>query len=241
MSLHDLLKQPGIWRGRDHGFHHAHGAAPSGLPTGHAALDTRLPGGGWPRGALTEILHGYPGQGELRLLTPALSQLTQRQHHIALIAPPWHPYAPGFVAAGIDLDHMLVIVPERAEDRLWALEQTLRGGHCRAVLAWPDRNIPDKALRRLQLAAETGNASGFLFRHENTRRQHSPAALRLLLRPPHGVEIIKCRGKHIAGTIALQPGSNNKKQVGLAQRNPTKPPKTNTQTRSNTPPPRNHP
>ena len=50
-SLDLVLQHPGIWRGDR--------LAQTGedtLPTGFAELDEQLPGGGWPRGALTEIL-----------------------------------------------------------------------------------------------------------------------------------------------------------------------------------------
>ena len=42
-------------------------SAPSGVPTGHAALDALLPLGGWPRNALTEVLLPADGVGELAL------------------------------------------------------------------------------------------------------------------------------------------------------------------------------
>lgn len=42
------------------------------LPTGFAALDAELPGGGWPAGALIELLADRPGVGELSLLLPLL-------------------------------------------------------------------------------------------------------------------------------------------------------------------------
>ncbi|MDI7065596.1 hypothetical protein QMO17_30595, partial [Klebsiella pneumoniae] len=38
---------------------------------GHTVLGAELPGGGWPAGALTELLTPQPGCGELRLLQPA--------------------------------------------------------------------------------------------------------------------------------------------------------------------------
>lgn len=41
--------------------------------TGFAALDGVLPGGGWPAGALTELLLPHPGVGEWRLLAPVLA------------------------------------------------------------------------------------------------------------------------------------------------------------------------
>src|SRR5271154_5486126 len=54
-SVQELLKHPGIWRRSS--------AAPlvRALPTGLAQLDALLPGGGWPCGALTEILFEYDG------------------------------------------------------------------------------------------------------------------------------------------------------------------------------------
>src|ERR1700712_3785631 len=50
-ALAEVLRHPGVWR-------RSAPMAPSGdvLPTGNAELDAQLPGGGWPRGALTEIL-----------------------------------------------------------------------------------------------------------------------------------------------------------------------------------------
>ena len=48
------------------------------LPTGFAALDERLPGGGWPRSGLIEILVSRFGVGELTLLLPVLAALTRR-------------------------------------------------------------------------------------------------------------------------------------------------------------------
>jgi hypothetical protein len=38
----------------------------AGLPTGYDALSAELPGGGWPAGAVTELLLGQDGAGELR-------------------------------------------------------------------------------------------------------------------------------------------------------------------------------
>ena len=50
-SLDLLLQHPGIWRGD-----RLAQAGVDALPTGFAELDKQLPGGGWPRGALTEIV-----------------------------------------------------------------------------------------------------------------------------------------------------------------------------------------
>ena len=46
------------------------------LATGFTQLDAELPGGGWPRGQLTELLPEQTGIGELGLLLPSLATLT---------------------------------------------------------------------------------------------------------------------------------------------------------------------
>ena len=47
------------------------------LPTGHAALNAWLPGGGWPLDGLVEVLQARPGQHVWQLLLPALAQAGQ--------------------------------------------------------------------------------------------------------------------------------------------------------------------
>ena len=206
MSLQQLIQHGRVWRGRDNGIHQPVDTG-LGLASGHDALDDALPLGGWPRAALTEILHAYSGQGELQLLLPALSRLSNDERYIVLIDPPWIPYAPALSAAGIDLRFVISIGASHSQqtssladcDRDWALEQSLRASQCGAVLAWPRQELDNKTLRRLQLAAEAGDSCAFLFRDPRFRNQHSPAALRLQLYPQnHGLqlEIIKCRGRN---------------------------------------------
>ena len=201
-NLQQLMQHGRLWRGQDHAIHQPVDAG-LGLASGHDALDRALPFGGWPRGALTEILHPWPGQGELRLLMPALARLSREQHYVVLIDPPWIPYAPALSHAGAQLRYFLSIDSAADDDRLWALEQALRAGQCGAVLSWPQQDLNNKALRRLQLAAEAGDSCGFLLRHPRFRAQHSPAALRLQLhpgKPQTQLEIIKCRGRAASTT-----------------------------------------
>jgi len=197
MSLDPLLQRADLWRG---------GQIPpvaDGVPTGFADLDALFPGGGWPRGALTEILLPRDGIGALRLVMPALARLSRENRWLAWVAPPHIPYAPALAAAGVDLSRVLLIHPRAASDGLWAVEQTLRSGTCGAVLAWPA--VGDtRALRRLQLAAEAGRCWGLLFRPEHLVRQSSPAALRLRLVPQErgvAVHVIKRRGGWAAGPV----------------------------------------
>lgn len=199
-ALADVLRHPGIWR-RGTSTAIAADTQASGL----AELDALLPGGGWPRGALSEILIEQDGIGECSLVLPALAALTQARKRVALIAPPYIPYAPALVAAGIDLTQ-LVHIDANTADTHWTAEQCLRAGCCGAVLNWLP-NADYRQLRRLQLAAETGAAIGFVFRPLSAASQSSPAALRLQVTPSENgprIEILKCRGRLGGSTQAIR-------------------------------------
>lgn len=185
--LTHLLQNNLVWPGA------AHAAPVEGIDTGFPALNAAL-GGGWPKGALTEILYSQIGVGELQLLMPALAALSQRQW-IAWIGAPYIPYAPGLVQAGINLAQCFFVRAE-THNRAWTLEQALRSGVCGAGLAWPAELTP-KSLRRLQLAAEEGGASGFLFRPRSVEQETTTAALRIALErrgDDLAVHVLKRRG-----------------------------------------------
>ncbi len=204
MSLAEVLQRADIWRGGTHA-HEGHVAVPSG----HAPLDQQLPGGGWPLGALTELLFDHPGMGELQLLMPAQARLTQAGRWLVWVTPPYLPYAPALAAAGVELSRFLYIDDHAPKAALWAMEQALRSGACGAVLGWLTNPDP-RALRRLQLAAEAGGAMGVLFRPPQAARQASPAALRVQLTPAHNgltLRILKRRGGWASQPIHWEPGT----------------------------------
>lgn len=199
-TLESVLQHPGIWRGNERAQ-----TAEAALPTGFAALDAVLPGGGWPRGALTELLIRRQGIGELRLLTPALARLSEADGWLAWVAPPYVPYAAALAAAGIDLKRLLVAKPATPDDAWWTAEQALRSGACGALLAWL-RAADERRMRRLQLAAETGHAWGVLFRHARAAETRSPATLRLLLEPASeglAVHVLKRRGGPVSQPVVV--------------------------------------
>ena len=201
MTLDKLFQRRDIWRGG-----RVSPSTSDRLSTGFLPLDAVLPGGGWPQGALTEILPMREGIGELRLVIPALMRLSRSNRWIAWIAPPRMPYAPALATVGIDLSRVLLVRPTTKADTLWATEQALRYGKCGAVLAWP-RQVNYRTLRRLQLAAEAGQAWGFLFRSPREKNSPSPAALRLRLEPLGAglaAQILKCRGGHVTKPIILK-------------------------------------
>lgn len=199
-SIESLLQHPGIWRGDQ-----LSQTERDTIPTGFAELDRELPGGGWPRGALVEILLEREGIGELRLLLPALARLSGQKRWLAWVAPPHVPYAPALTAAGIRLEHVLVAQAGVASDSWWAAEQALRSGSCSTVLAWL-ASADERRMRRLQLAAETGNALGILFRSAQAAQERSPAALRLKLDAGNNglaVHILKRRGMYLGKPVII--------------------------------------
>ncbi|HEY1325565.1 MAG TPA: translesion DNA synthesis-associated protein ImuA [Casimicrobiaceae bacterium] len=198
-SLKAVLSHPAIWRGSDCA------PEPAALATGHAVLDAALPGGGWPQGALTEILLAREGIGELRLTLPALARLTHEGRAIVWIAPPYRPYAPALAAAGIDLDRFIVVRCRDARQALWAYEQSLRAADCGAAFAWLDAN-DTRVLRRLQVAAREGRTFGVLWRRPGQRSVAAPVPLRLALEPRDGrlaVHVLKRRGAPLAQPVLI--------------------------------------
>jgi hypothetical protein len=187
VSLESLLDERRVWKGRQ-------SATPVSLqPTGHSALDAALPSGGWPPAALSEILVASDGSGELRLLWPTLARLADKGERLVLVAPPFIPYPQAWLAAGIDMSQ-LTVVQARDRDALWAAEQCLRSGSCGAVLCWPG-HVDDRALRRLQVAAETGQTLAFACRPLAAASNPSPAALRIAIDTrPQQLRVLKCRG-----------------------------------------------
>jgi len=189
IALDSLISSRRVWRGQSPNL------APSAQPTGHAALDAALPIGGWPEAALTELLLSTAGVGELELLWPTLARLSQAQDGgmIVLVDPPYLPYPAAWRDAGVALPR-LQIIRARHRDALWAAEQCLRSGACAAVLCWPQR-ADDRVLRRLQVAAETGQCLGFALRDMAAARNPSPAALRIAIdSSPRQLRVLKCRG-----------------------------------------------
>lgn len=187
VALDALIEARRLWRGRPAA------PPPSAQPTGHAVLDAALPTGGWPEGALTEVLLEEPGSGELSLLWPSLARLSRGDGQVVLVDPPFVPFAPAWAAAGIALERLHLLRAQRRH-ALWAVEQCLRSGACAAVLFWP-RGADDRALRRLQVAAESGQSLGFALRPMREAVNPSPAALRIALdRRPRQLRVLKCRG-----------------------------------------------
>lgn len=164
------------------------------IDTGHPLLSAQLPGDGWATGTLIDLLLQQPGIGELRLLRPALASVAGRR--IVLLQPPHPPQALALAALGLAPSQLIWIRSSRSADALWAAEQVLRSGSCGALLFWQN-HARGETLRRLHLAAQSGETLFFMLRPLAAAQDSSPAPLRLSLRPAAGgIEIgfVKRRG-----------------------------------------------
>lgn len=225
-SIEQLLQSTkNLWRG---GYQEGY-AEQDCLSTGFAELDSLLPGGGWPRQGLIEIVNRRPGVGELQLLLPLMRTLIAQGLWVLWIAPPFSPYAPGLAQAGVDLRRVLVVAAQQeqsdgkknhdapvlvsegsmmSKDALWCMERALQTPHCGLVLAWQGQ-LAQRVLRRLQLAAVTGKAVGALFMKKNS--EHSPSSMKLEIKSTAedgqqylDINILKARGSFKPSSLRLQ-------------------------------------
>jgi protein ImuA len=192
------------------------------LSTGDAQLNAELPGGGWPVGALTEILQTEGLHSEWRLLLPAL--VCSGHGPVVLVGAPHVPCAAALASQGLPHQRLLWVAARSFAERLWAAEQVLRCAAVDAVLLWlPARRkdaVRSDQLRRLQMAASEHHKLLFLMRSASAHNDASPAVLRLQLEPqsartgPHGdsadpvdalqVQVLKRRGPPLGRTLQLR-------------------------------------
>ncbi len=200
VSLAAVLDRADVWRGAV-----LAGAPLPGVPSGFAELDAELPGGGWPRGGLVELLPARTGVGELALLLPALARLSADElAWLVCVAPPYPLYAPALQAGGVALSRLLVAsAPGR--DAAWACQRALEADGVGAVVAWLPEATPT-LLRRLQLATEASRTLLFVFRPAACAREASPAPLRLALDGEGerlAVRVLKRRGSACSAPLSI--------------------------------------
>jgi|SRR6185369_15591356 len=198
-GLDQLLQRNVLWRGG------SLGAGVAAVASGFAGLDAELPGGGWPRAGLVELLADAQGIGELALVLPAFARFTREGKRVIWVGSPYLPYAPALAAAGLDPVNLLLVRPASRREALWATEQALRSGSCHALAVWLPK-VRYAELQRLAVAAQASRAVAWLFRPLDAACESSPACLRLALAPSGGelaVQILKRRGSPLAAPLHL--------------------------------------
>lgn len=154
------------------------------FPSGIAAIDACLPGGGLARGALHEVggddFRAMPA-GWGFLIALALRGLEEREGHVLwpILQHTEHhfgaPHGPGLQALGLDPARLVFAWCRTPRDFLWALEEGARGqGFAALIAARPPRMTLTQS-RRLQLAAAASGKPAFLLRHHD---DHEPSAAR---------------------------------------------------------------
>jgi protein ImuA len=185
------------------------------LPCGREEIDGLLPGGGFPRGALTELCGG-PASGKTGIVLAVVRALEENAL-AAFVDGRGELYPPALRALGVDLARLLIVRPvlRQAQDErvlrqarpdsmfagLWAAEALLGSGAFDAVaidvpLVRAVRGL-DPALHRVQAAAEKGGAIGVWLTGSDARVR-APAVARVDLDRPGARE----RGRRGTGHAA---------------------------------------
>ena len=206
-ALPELAALCHVWRAGELGS-----AALQTVDTGYAGLNQVLPGGGWPQGALIEVLQPQAGLHEWGLLAPALAarQAAEPRQLMVLLGAPYLPFGPALGARQLNMQRLLAVQVKGGDGPalLWATREALQCADVGSVLAW----LPDARsahLRRLQIAAHAHNKLLFVFRPLRARLESSPAPLRLLLEGVASdagnlaVHLLKRRGPPLALPVVL--------------------------------------
>ena len=188
IDLKSVLKRSDIWQGYQHNTQQT--AQQHAISTGYDKLDALLHYRGWPLNALTEILMTQQHIGEIALVLPSIAEKMKSGGALYLIEPPFNPYAPAWLNAGIDINQMFIIKSCQELDWLWASEQVMENRGVACCLFWPPKDhLSNKILKRLQLASKKGSSLNFIFRQSSVANQSSPASLRLILKSNLRLEI----------------------------------------------------
>ena len=197
---------PSLWLGHQLGR-----TGSDAVATGFSRLDAELPGGGWPRRALAELLLPHAGVGEIRLLAPALVAAQRAGRLVMFFDPPAALAAAALASLGFDVEDLLIIQTRARSvpgDSLWALEQALKSGHVGAIVAWLPPRLRADRLRRLQLAAYQHDGPAFVMREAAVAGQPTASPLRLGLQAGGAdrlqVRVLKRRGPPLEAPLSLE-------------------------------------
>jgi protein ImuA len=176
---------------------------PGTLACGLASVDEALPGGGFPRGVLSE-LRGGPSSGKTAVALSLVAALSGEEL-AAFVDGTGELYPPAAAALGVDLGRLLVVRPAAPAPGVggplagfWAAEALLASGAFAAVVI--DVPLParlrggaEATLRRLQTAAERGGTIG-LWLSAPGAAARVPAGIRLDLALREGRVVAKREG-----------------------------------------------
>ena len=138
-------------------------AADLGLgPIKHA-----FPNATFPTDAIHEFLSGAAEHSAATagFISGLLGRLMQNTGACVWISTARSLFPPALKVFGIEPDQVIFVTMERERDVLWAMEEALK---CRglAAVVGEIKELSFMASRRLQLAVEQSNVTGFIIRHQ---------------------------------------------------------------------------
>lgn len=141
--------------------------------TGLGAIKNAFPNQTFPTGAVHELISYAPEAATSTngFIAGLISKLQNQNDTCLWISTRRTIYPPVLKIFGIEPSHVIFIDVQRQQDALWAIEEALK---CEALTAVVGelRDLSFTESRRLQLAVEKSNVTGFIHRHcprsENT-------------------------------------------------------------------------
>lgn len=152
-----------------------------GLPTGHTALDAALPGGGLPRGRITELL-APAGLGKTTLARTLATTTLTSGHAVAWVDATRTLDPRDWVTVDpVGSDALWVVRPSEPARAPWCADLLLRTGAFALVVLDGAPVLPRTVGVRLSQLARDADAS-LLLLGEGTRASEIGGALRLVLK-----------------------------------------------------------
>jgi protein ImuA len=126
-------------------------------------VDAWLPQGGLPAGCVHEV-KGTSLAAAIAFSAVLAQRVAGEAGRILYISPDRLLHPIGLLPYGVNLHRLMYVSPKRPQDLAWAVLEALRCPHVSAVIAVLS-GLDLTESRRLQLAAETSKATGFLLGH----------------------------------------------------------------------------
>ncbi|MBS98577.1 MAG: cell division inhibitor [Oceanospirillaceae bacterium] len=118
---------------------------------------------GTPQGGITEIIQHSTETPLTPLLLPMLAHLSRGQNWVALVAPPGELDRATLQAAGVDLEKVWVLRPNREHDAVDLTARAMLSTTCETVICW-HRAGEDRALESLYTLASQSTGQCILLR-----------------------------------------------------------------------------
>jgi len=148
-------------------------------------LDSLAPGGAFQGGAVHELLWPRKAATPTSFALLLARAAAKNRGAIAWSDPERELYLPAISAAGIKLEHLILLRSANRNDQLWALAECLRCRGISATVASIEKLNQIEA-RRLQLAAEHGGGVGIFMRPQRATGGAYAAATRWLIQSTPG-------------------------------------------------------